>query len=520
MTKRLSMQNSPYLQKHQESAIDWWPWCQEAFDEALKENKAIFVSIGFSACELCDFMDEQVFEDSESIDILNTAFISIKVDRDEHPEIDKYFQEAHQLLNRTAGGWPLNLFLTPQKRVFLARTYMSKESVAPTNEGMGFRELAKLVATKIEQNTQRLYQDAQELEDILTKVEHPTQATHLSESFTKNFMLQASNNFDKENGGFLQKPKFAYASTLGALLNIHRYYDDAHAKSMLIQTLNAIKNGGLYDSTHGGFYRHTTDEQWMEPKLEKMLYDNAELISLYARSYLEYKEKSYLQVAKESADFWLTQMSEDGLFCSSLAPNSQNTTSEFLKDKQIQSSWSSMMITALFKLSNIDEKYKEHGLKRLDRLMQHLFVDEQLYHSRTIDKEPTVEAFLEDYAFIAQAHLAAFEATLDEIYLINAQRFTNKALEEFYTLGRWHFSTKEFLIKADIKDTLYTSCVGVMVENLLTLGVLLEDEKYKHFAFKTLEYNSYELGRKPLYMPHLFSQSLRYLREIKTFKTF
>lgn len=520
MANRLQNENSPYLQKFQKSAVEWWPWCEAAFEQALRENKAIFVSIGFSACQLCDFMDEDVFEESESVEILNSSFIAIKVDRDEHPDIDRYFQEAYQLLNRTSGGWPLNLFLTPQKKVFLARTYMSAQSRDRSNEGMGFVELAKLVATKIEQKNERLYEDAKELENILTKIEHPTEATRLSESFRKNFLLQVSNNFDKEHGGFGEKPKFAHASTLNALLNIENYYSDESAKNMLIQTLNAIKDGALYDSAHGGFYRHTTDEKWMEAKPEKMLYDNAELISLYARSYLAFKDESYLESAKKSADFWLTQMSEDGLFYSSLSPNTQSSEATPIKDAQIQTAWSSMMVTALLALGSIDDKYKEHGLKSLDRLMEHLFVGEQLYHCRTLGKEPTVKAFLEDYAFMTEAYLAAFEATLDEIYLINAQRFANKALEEFYEMGRWSFSTQEFHTKAEIKDTHYTSSVSVMVANLLTLGVLLEDEKYTHFAFKTLEYNSYELGRKPLHMPHLFLQSLRYLKEIEGFKTF
>jgi len=520
MANRLHNETSPYLQRYKNSAIEWWPWCQEAFDKAENENKAIFVSIGFSACQLCDFMDEQVFQDKESIDILNAAFVSIRVDRDEHPELDKYFQKAYKLLNRTSGGWPLNLFLTPQKRVFLAKTYMSAQSSDASNEGMGFRELATLVSTKIAQNEQRLYQDAQELENILTKIEHPTEATRLSESFRKNFLLQVSNNFDKEHGGFGEKPKFAHASTLGALLDIERYYSDESAKNMLIQTLNAIKSGALYDNKLGGFYRHTTDEKWMEAKPEKMLYDNAELITLYARSYLAFKDESYLESAKKSADFWLTQMSKDGLFYSSLSPNTQNSEAEPIKDTQIQTAWSSMMTTALFTLGSINEKYKEYGLKTLDRLMGHLFVGEQLYHCRTLDKEPKVEAFLEDYAFVTQAYLAAFEVTLDEIHLINAQRFANKALEEFYTKGRWNFNTQELLVQADVEDKLYSSAVSVMVENLLTLGVLLEDEKYTHFAFKTMEYSSYELGRKPLYMPHMFSQSLRYLKEISAFKAF
>ena len=180
-------------------------------------------------------------------------------------------------------------------------------------------------------------------------------------------------------------------------------------------------------------------------------------------------------------------------------------------DKKVQTSWNAMMIKALFSLGKIDTKYIKIGKQHLDALLKTMYLDNELYHSTLIHKEPKVKAFLEDYAFMGTALITAYEATLDEIYLIWAQRFANKALEEFYDKGRWFFSKGEFTTEAEISDNTYPSTIGVMIDLLLSLGSLTE-EKYTHFAFKTLEYNSYNLSRKPIHAPYMLNQMLRYLK--------
>ena len=581
MSNRLEKEDSPYLQQHKENPVDWWPWCDEAFLKAEKENKAIFISIGYSSCHWCHVMEETVFENKECADILNDGFICIKVDREERPDIDKHYQEVHQLLNRRAGGWPTSIFCTPQNKPFFAGTYIPPESNTGTIEGMGFKELTTLIATKVSENDAQLFKNADEVEGFLNHVEHPKEATVLKEDFTKNFMLQAQNNYDTKNGGFSTKPKFPHASTLNTLLTIDRLYDDKVAKAMLTDTLNAMKKGGMYDLIDGGFCRYSTDEEWIVPHFEKMLYDNALLTGVYTDAYLKYGDESYLQTAKECTDFWFNFMSEDDLFYSasdadtngeegfyftytydevSTLLSQANITDGESKmaqmsvthdgnfegksivrfengivpewfsevkpllaqlrslreypfcDRKVQTSWSAMMINAMFKLGAIDSKYKERAVVNLDKLLSTMFLNDKLYHTTLIHKKPKVEAFLEDYAFLTQALLSAYKQTQNELYLINAQRFANKALEEFYDKGTWNFSVGEFITKAEITDNTYTSSISVMVDNLLTLGTLLEDEKYTHFAFKTMEYNSYELGRKPIYSPYLLTQALRYVK--------
>ena len=188
-------------------------------------------------------------------------------------------------------------------------------------------------------------------------------------------------------------------------------------------------------------------------------------------------------------------------------------------DKKIQTSWSSMMIKALFVLGNIDDSYKQKAIKNLDALLKSMFIEGKLYHSTLIHKTPKVEAFLEDYAFLAQALIEAFNSTQDELYLIRAQNFANSALEKFYDKGTWKFSIGEFETKAEISDNTYTSSVSIMIDVLISLSTLLEDEKYAHFAFKTLEYNSYELARRPVIYPYMLRQVLRYLKGDRVVKS-
>jgi uncharacterized protein YyaL (SSP411 family) len=580
MSNRLQTEDSPYLQQHKENPVDWWPWCDEAFAKAEKENKAIFISIGYSSCHWCHVMEETVFENEECAKILNDGFVCIKVDREERPDIDKHYQEVHHLLNRRPGGWPTSIFCTPQNKPFFAGTYIPPESNAGSIEGMGFKELTTLIATKVKEKDPQLFKNADEVEGFLNHKEHPKEATVLKETFTKNFMLQATNNYDTKNGGFSLAPKFPHASTLNTLLIIDALYDEKAAKPMVTNTLKEMAKGGMYDLVDGGFCRYSVDEKWLVPHFEKMLYDNALLCGVYLKTYLAYKEEKDLQIAKEIADFWYNFMSEDELFYSASDADSdgeegtyfvytyeevyatltkhgyknakemceemsvthhgnfegkniirfENEIPTWFKDvkvllskirqernypfvdKKVQTSWSAMMINSLFQLGAIDNAYTQKAVKSLNALLETMYIDGNLYHTTLIHKTPKVKAFLEDYAFLSQALISAYKHTQEELYLIHAQRFANKALEEFYEKGQWNFSAGEFTTKAETSDTTYTSSISIIVDVLLSLGSLLEDEKYTHFAFKTMEYNSYEMGRKPIYFPYMLTQVFRYLK--------
>jgi hypothetical protein len=588
MPNRLANEDSPYLQQHKNNPVDWWPWCDEAFERAKKENKAIFISIGYSSCHWCHVMEERVFENEECAKILNESFISIKVDREERPDIDKYYQEVYMLLNRRPGGWPTSIFATPQNKPFYAGTYIPPESEEGSIEGMGFIELTKLIARKVAAYDKDIEKNADEIEEFLQNIEHPKEATKLNEDFYKPFLTQARSNYDTRNGGFSSAPKFPHASTLNALITLERLYKDKSAKAMVTNTLNQMKKGGMYDLVDGGFCRYSVDEKWLVPHFEKMLYDNALLCGVYTEAYLTYRDKNYLQSAVDIAEFWLNYMTEDNLFYSASDADTQGGEGEYFVysyeevyealslagynnaaqmcedmsvthhgnfengkniirfekdipewfgdvkiilqdirakreypfiDKKIQTSWSAMMITALFKLGSVEKKYLIKAEDALKALLEKLYIDDRLYHTALINKEPKVEAFLEDYAFLSQALLSAYKYTQDELYLIMAHKFVNSALEKFFERGLWYFSEGAFRIKAESTDNTYTSSVSLMIESMLTLSTLLEDEKYAHFAFKTLEYNSYDLGRRPIYYPFMLTQMLRYLKEDRVIKS-
>ncbi|WP_455756165.1 thioredoxin domain-containing protein [Sulfurimonas sp.] len=588
MPNRLDKEDSPYLQQHKDNPVDWYPWGDEAFAKAKAENKAIFISIGYSSCHWCHVMEESVFENQECAEILNDGFVCIKVDREERPDIDKHYQEVYMLLNNRAGGWPTSIFCTPQNKPFFAGTYIPPESSTGTIEGMGFKDLTKIISQKVSENDVSLYKNADEVESFLGKKTYPKEATVLKEDFVKNFMLQVKNNYETKDGGFSASPKFPHANTLTALMVIDRLYDDKSAKAMVTHTLDSMKKGGMYDLVDGGFCRYSVDSNWKIPHFEKMLYDNALLCEVYTNAYLTYKDKAYLEIAQECADFWFNYMSEDELFYSAsdadsegeegtyfvyeydevykaLAENGYENIENILDnisvtqdgnfegkniirfessqrlerfedikillkvlrksraypfcDKKIQTSWSAMMIKSLFNLGQINSKYTSRAIENLDVLLKTLYIDNKLYHTTLIHKEPKIGAFLEDYAFLSQALISAYKFTQNETYLIEAQRMTNSALEEFYKNGVWNFSSGEFVTSAEIYDNTYTSAVSVIVDVLLSLGTLLEDEKYTHFAFKTMEYNSFELARKPVHSPSMLVQMLRYLKGDRIIKS-
>lgn len=583
MSNRLAFEDSPYLQQHKENPLEWYPWCDEAFERARNEHKAIFISIGYSSCHWCHVMEHEVFENPEIAEFVNQHFICIKVDREERPDIDKHYQELHMLLNRRSGGWPLSIFCTPENKPFYAATY-----IPPYNQErmMGFSELTAIIADKVAQNDEKLFQNADEITGYLRPKNEPVQATVLNAKIITQFTQQAAHNYDENNGGFSKSPKFPHASTLQTLMTVDRIKPDDTIKEMLIHTLDSMVLGGMYDLIDGGFCRYSTDEAWLVPHFEKMTYDNALLCSLYANAGMIYHEEKYLRIARETADFMIRFMMEDDLFYSAsdadtegeegkyfvysydeivaalekcqiehpleaarvvgatpegnfeghciirlssperpewfgafrqeLSVLRQTRTYPFI-DRKVISAWNAMMIKALFVLGKVDSTYTAQAVRSLEKLKSTMFSNGLLKHSALIHKTPKIDAFLEDYAYVCSALLEGYQATQDEHYLIDAQRFANKALEYFYEEGKWYFSRGAFTTVAELDDGTYPSAMAIMINVLLSLGILV-DSKYRHFAFKSLEYVSIKLMKTPIYYPTLTSEVIRYLSEQRVVK--
>lgn len=313
MANHLKNEHSPYLQQHADNPVDWYPWGDEAFERARKENKAIFLSIGYSSCHWCHVMEDESFEDEATAKILNEHFIAIKVDKEERPDIDKHFQEVYQLMNQRPGGWPTSIFLTQDQKPFYSATYIPDE---PRYGMMSFSSLLEVIADKYDKEQSLLTEKAEEILRFLNPKEDKIQATKLDLSIIQRVSDQAKQLFDNQNGGFNKAPKFPQTSTLDLLLDVYRITDDKETLNMALFSLSSMAKGGLRDLVDGGFCRYSTDNEWLVPHFEKMTYDNALLSEVYLKAYSVTGNKFYKSVAFETIDFMIETMSENGLFYS------------------------------------------------------------------------------------------------------------------------------------------------------------------------------------------------------------
>ncbi len=578
MKGRLANEASPYLRQHANNPVEWFPWCEEAFEKARKENKIVFLSIGYSSCHWCHVMEKEVFENEEIAEFLNRNFVSIKVDKEERPDIDKYYQEAYRLLNQKAGGWPLSIFMTPQKEPFFAGTYIPPQ---PKYDMVGFLQLIKNIHEIWSKNPKEIINHAKGLGKYLNSLQNPKKAVRFDKNIIKKFIDSVKNIYDQKNGGFGDKPKFPQTSIINTLLKIAQLTGDQEAKQMALSTLKNMAKGGLRDLVDGGFCRYSVDEKWFVPHFEKMTYDNALLAESYLEAYLVTKEKEFKKIAFETLDFMGEKMLNDSLYFSSSDADSegreggyflfdyeeikekllqdgfnQKEIDEILKrlgvskkgnfegknilrieedfknsdkiikslkelrskksypfiDRKIITSWNAMMIASLYKASRIDARYFEAAEESLKTLLQKMYINERLYHVTIDDRKPDVEAFLEDYAYLIRALLEGYKSTLNEEYLAMGVKLTNDALVEFWEEGRWYFSKKEIRTESDHTDATYPSSAAIMVSNMLSLGSLFE-EKYRRFAYLTIEFYSEKIYRHLPYCASFVEDIIRFLFE-------
>ncbi len=312
---RLKHEDSPYLQQHAHNPVNWYPWCDEAFEKAKKEDKLIFLSIGYSTCHWCHVMEKESFENDSVAKVLNKDFIAIKVDREEYPHIDRHYQDIYALMNRRGGGWPLTIVMTPDRRVFFSATYMPSDDKFGR---AGLKGMMKVLVDAYKNKKEEVLKSATSIEEAVARMGAATanQKVSLDLSITKHFVQEIEANFDTKNKGIGTSPKFPHASTLDTLLDIYRISDDKKALQMSIDTLIAMSKGGIYDQIEGGFYRYSVDEMWLIPHFEKMLYTNAELLSAYANAYALTKEPRFKTVVKETIQNINERFFKEGMFYS------------------------------------------------------------------------------------------------------------------------------------------------------------------------------------------------------------
>ncbi|PKO93374.1 MAG: thioredoxin domain-containing protein [Betaproteobacteria bacterium HGW-Betaproteobacteria-1] len=329
MPNRLEVETSPYLLQHANNPVDWYPWGEEALKLAKQLDKPILLSIGYSACHWCHVMAHESFEDDEVAAVMNRHFINIKVDREERPDIDQIYQTAHQMLSQGNGGWPLTVFLTPDQQPFFSGTYFPK---TPRYQLPAFPDLVRHIAEFYHQRKDDLAAQNHQLMQAMARTV-PTASPELTagEDALRLGFEQLRGTFDFTYGGFGTAPKFPNHADIALLLRA-AHAGNAEAGNMALHMLQSMAAGGIYDQLGGGFCRYSVDERWAIPHFEKMLYDNGQLLSLYADGWQLLEDKAgplaqrFVSVIEETMGWLLREMrSPAGAFYSSLDADSLNS---------------------------------------------------------------------------------------------------------------------------------------------------------------------------------------------------
>lgn len=495
MKNHLKDQTSPYLLQHADNPVNWYPWCEEAFERARIEDKPIFLSIGYSTCHWCHVMAHESFEDTEIAEILNQYFIAIKVDKEERPDINSIYMSVCQAFTGS-GGWPTTIFLAPDQKPFFAGTYFPKTS---RYGQIGLKELLLTVYEKWKNNRGKLLKSADEIIAILNKktvVEDSVNVQLLDSAFEIYKSI-----FDNQFGGFGDAPKFPTPHNLLFLMQYYEKSGNEDALKMVEKTLLQMYRGGMFDHIGGGFSRYSTDHYFLVPHFEKMLYDNALLILAYCKAYQITNKQIYCDVAEQTAAYILREMTspeggfysaqdadsegvegkyyllepdeiievlgetigkefnryfditEEGNFEGKNIPNllkSEITRERFdaylpevyeyrkkryslhLDDK-ILTSWNALMIAAMCHLYRVSRKeiYLKTAIRAQEFIQKNLCEENTLFISWRKGQR-SGKGLLDDYANEVFALLALYEATLDSIYLKKARQFCNKIILNFY----------------------------------------------------------------------------------------
>jgi len=531
----LQFETSPYLLQHKKNPVKWMPWGKKAFDKAEKEHKKIFLSIGYSTCHWCHVMEKESFEDQEIAKLLNKDFISIKIDKEEMPHIDSYFQEMYRKIKGKNGGWPLNVFIDKDKNIYFISTYIPKENKS-------YAEGLQTLLPKIVKTHKYLKLRSQKQQEYKLLTMQIIEQSLLEE-------------FDICYKGFGRSKKFPHVSKLQLMFDLALLNNNKIFYKNVVDTLDMMALRGLYDHVDGGFYRYSVDAAWEIPHFEKMLYVQAELVSLYTRVYLQNKKQLYKDVIDETITMLEKRFAKNQLYWSASDADSNHIEGYYFTftpkeiamalqynkykksledalefsidgnfeervhlnfytyqrpkgfkqlreelqvirqrkiypfiDKKINTAWNAMMIASLYKAGTIENQYAVLAEEHLKALKKMMFIQGELYHQGVVPYKVEQKAFLEDYAYFIDALIYGYEYDYSKEKLDFAEYLINQALFKFYNNGVWYLSQDSFKVEASIQDKYYRSGVAKIIENLLRLAYLGGKFKYEEIARKSLHY--------------------------------
>lgn len=495
MSNHLKNATSPYLLQHAENPVDWYPWCKQAFEKAKSEDKPIFLSIGYSTCHWCHVMAHESFEDKKTAEILNQYFVSIKIDREERPDIDSVYMSVCQAFTGS-GGWPMSIFMTWDKKPFFAGTYFPPKS----HYGMpGFPDLLYVIVSQWNNNRRKLLQSAEQIITHLKSAESGDKNID-DEELIKRAMQIFSESFDEINGGFSSAPKFPTPHNLLFLMLYAKHKQDSDALKMAEKTLLQMRKGGIFDHIGYGFSRYSTDKYFLAPHFEKMLYDNALLIIAYSAAYYLTNNEIYLDTAEKTTEYILREMtSADGGFYSAQDADSEGVEGKYytftldeiinvlgeekgkrfaesfditsngnfegvnilnlLKSNDLESdfseeihnlydyrkkrtnlhlddkillSWNSLMIAALSIFYRVSRNEKYlNAVVNAQKFIEENMCDGVQLFTSWRDGKHSEKSFLDDYAFYIASLIELYNSTLDKVYLEKAERFCDEAVRRF-----------------------------------------------------------------------------------------
>lgn len=570
-TNNLINETSPYLLQHAHNPVDWYPWGETAFERAEAEDKPVLVSIGYSACHWCHVMEHESFEDETTAAIMNEHFINIKVDMEERPDVDQIYMNFVQLTTGR-GGWPMNVFLTPDKRPFFGGTYF------PPQPRHGMASWPQILASIAEAYRERRDELSTSADQIVNELRRLSVVEPATGALTFDLLDRAYSSFlrtfDTVNGGFGGAPKFPPPMSLEFLLRYHKRTGEDRALAIVEQTLNKMACGGIYDQLGGGFHRYAVDAIWLVPHFEKMLYDNAQLIRVYLHAFqvtgndfykriavetLEYLKREMLD---ESGGFYSTQDAdsegEEGkffvwtpreivsilgeqegkIFCElfdvtpegnfeghnilnlvapiAIAPDSDLAVARHKlfsereyrtkpgRDEKVLTAWNGLALAAFADAGAVlgDASYLEIARRNA------AFIKSSLQHNGRLLrtwKEGTAKlnGYIEDYTNVADGLIVLFQATGDIEYLIDAKRYADEMITEFWDEenGGFFFTSNDherlIVRNKDFYDNATPSGNSVAGDVLLRIAKLSGESKYERFGATVLRIAAPQVIRHP-----------------------
>lgn len=389
-SNKLINEKSPYLLQHAHNPVNWFPWCDEAFEKAKEEDKPVFLSIGYSTCHWCHVMEKESFEDEGVAKLMNEIFISIKVDREERPDIDGVYMSVCQMMTG-GGGWPLTIIMTPDKKPFFTGTYFPKDGKYGR---MGMMELVPRINEIWKTKRDEINSAAENIIEGLKSNDLQTNDEDLTVDVFKKAFGDLSARYDEKHGGFGNAPKFPSPHNLLFLLRYWKEFDQSFALEMVKATLKEMRKGGIYDQLGKGFARYSTDKEWFVPHFEKMLCDQAMLLMVYTETYLATKDEFFKETGEEIIEYVLREMrDEKGGFYSAEDADSEGEEGKFYvwTTEELKSVLTNDEFDLAVKLYNIEEDGnwfdESKGMKNRTNILHLKHLPSELHEAAGMSKE-------------------------------------------------------------------------------------------------------------------------------------